>query len=110
MLRLLTRTVLKLRKTSAAGADFARVPQQRRQNLDRVPAPGGKIPLHDYSRPHLACSPTGETRTRLAKKDRKLPNRQSRLKPEHETHLVKGSLAAHPQFPAKLRSQPLRHL
>src|SRR5215831_13114092 len=110
MLRLLTRMVLKQRKTSAAGADFARAPQQRRQNLDRVPAPGDKIPRHDYSRPHLACSPTGETHIRLSKKDRKLPYRQSRLRPEREIHLAKGSLATHPQFPVKLRSQLLRHL
>src|SRR5262249_4632951 len=110
MLRLLTRTVLKQRKTSAAGAGFARVPQQRRQNLDRVPAPGGKIPLHDYSRPHLACSPTGETHTRLSKKNRKLPYRQCRLRPEREIHLVKGSLATHPQFSVKLRSQLPRYL
>src|SRR5215510_12254116 len=98
MLRLLTRTVLKQRKTSAAGADFARVPRQRRQNLDRVPAPGGKIPLHDYSSPHLARSPTGETHTRLSKKDRKLPYRQSRLRPKYGIRLVKDWLATRPQF------------
>src|SRR5262249_10763663 len=110
MLRLLTRMVLGKRKTSAAGADFARAPLQRRQNLDRVPAPGGKIPRHDYSRPHPACSPTDETHTRLSKKDRKLQHRASRLRPEHEIHLVTGSLAARPQFPAKLRFQPPRYL
>src|SRR5262245_35150138 len=110
MLRLLARMVLGERKTSAAGADFARVPQQRRQNLDRVPAPGGKIPRHDYSRPHRPCSPTDETHTRLSKKDRKLPDRQFRLRPEREIHLAKASLATPPQFLVKLRSQPLRHL
>src|SRR4030095_11954556 len=110
MLRPLTGTVLGERKTSAAGADFARVPQRRRQNLDPVPAPGGKIPLHDYSHPHPPCSPTDETHTHLSKKDRKLPHRPSRLRPEHEIHLVKGSLAAHRQFPVKLRSQPPRYL
>src|SRR5262245_45407450 len=110
MLRLLTRMVLGERKTNAAGADFARAPQQRRQNLDRVPAPGGKIPRHDYSRPHLPCPPTDETHTRLSKKDHKLPHRQSRQRPEREIHLVKGSLATPPQFPAKLRSQPPRYL
>src|SRR5215510_12688074 len=110
MLRLLTRMALGERKTSAAGADFAQPPQQRRQNLDRVPAPGGKIPRRDYSRPHPACSPTDETHTRLSKKDRKLQHRQSRLRPEREIHLVKGSLATRPQFPVKLRSQLLRHL
>src|SRR5215467_874717 len=110
MLRLLTRMVLGERKTSAAGADFARAPQQRRQNLDPVRAPGGKIPRHDYSRPRPPCSPTDETHTHLSKKDRKLPHCQSRLRPEREIHLVKGSLAARPQFLAKLRSLPLRHL
>src|SRR5262245_26771180 len=110
MLRLLTRMVLGERKTSAAGADFARAPQQRRQNLDRVPTPGGKIPPHDYSRSHPPSSPTDETHTRLSKKDRKLPHRQSRLRPEHEIHLVKGSLAAHRQFLAKLRFLLPRYL
>src|ERR1043166_6861381 len=110
MLRLLTRMVLGKRKTSAAGADFARVPQRRRQNLDRVPTPGGKIPLHDYSRPHLPCSPTDETHTRLSKRDRKLLHRQSRLRPEHEIRLVKGSLETRPQFPVKLRFRPPRYL
>src|SRR4030095_15449792 len=110
MLRPLTGTVLGERKTSAAGADFARAPQQRRQNSDRVRAPGGKIPLHDYSHPHPPCSPIDETHTHLSKKDRKLPHRPSRLRPEHEIHLVKGSLAARPQFLVKLRSQPPRYL
>src|SRR5215831_17248086 len=110
MLRLLTRMALGERKTSAVGADFARAPLQRRQNLDRVPAPGGKIPRHDYSRPHPACSPTDETHTRLSKKDRKLQRRRFRLRPGREIHLAKASLAAPPQFPVKLRSRPLRHL
>src|SRR4029453_19541213 len=110
MLRPLTGTVLGEKKTSAALADFARVPQRRRQNLDPLLAPGDKIPRHDYSHPHPPCSPTDETHTHLSKKDRKLPHRPSRLRPKHEIHLVKGSLAPRPQFPVKLRSQPLRHL
>src|SRR4030095_3127386 len=109
MLRPLTGTVLGERKTSAAGADFARAPQQRRQNLDRVPAPGGKIPRHDYFGPHHPCSPTDETHSRLSKKDRKLQHRQFRLRPEREIHLAKDSLATPPQFPVKLRSQPPRY-
>src|SRR5215467_4410426 len=110
MLRLLTRMVLGKRKTSAVVADFARAPQQRQQNLDRVRAPGGKIPRRDYSRPHPACSPTDETHTRLSKKDRKLQHRRLRLRPEREIHLAKASLATPPQFPVKLRSQPPRYL
>src|SRR5215472_16301299 len=110
MLRLLTRMVLAEKKTSAVEADFARVPQQRRQNLDRVPAPGGKILRHDYSRPHPLCSPTDETHTRLSKKDRKLQHRQFRPRPKREIHLAKALLAMPPQFPVKLRSQPPRHL
>src|ERR1043166_10284238 len=110
MLHPLTGMVLGERKTSAAGADFARAPQQRRQSLDPVPAPGGRIPRHDYLRPHLPCSLTDETHTHLSKKDRKLPRRLSRLRPEREIHLVKGSLATPPQFPVKLRSQPPGYL
>src|SRR5215472_6052654 len=110
MLRLLTGMVLGERKTSAAGAEFARAPQQRRQSLDPVPAPGGKIPRHDYSRPHPLCSPTDETHTRLAKKDRKLPHRASRLRPKYGIRLAKDWLATRPQFPVKLRSQPPRYL
>src|SRR5262245_4601775 len=110
MLRLLTRMVLGKRKTSAVGADFARPLQQRRQNLDRAPAPGGKIPRQDYWRPHPPCSPTDKTHTRLSKKNRKLRHPQFRLRPEREIHLAKASLATHPQFPVKLRSQPPRYL
>src|SRR4030095_10806022 len=101
----------KEREYGGALADCARAPQQPRQNLDRVPAPAGKTRRHDRRPPRRPnCFRPDETHTRLAKKDRKLPHRASRLMPEHGIHWAKGLLATPPRFPVKPRSQPLRHL
>src|SRR5215475_16174553 len=98
------------RRTSAGIADYVRAPQRPQQNLDRAPALGGKMRRHDHKRRGTEHSRPGETRTHLARKDRKLLYHASRLRPEHEIRPAKDSLATRPQFLVKLRSQPLRHL
>src|SRR5262249_20927767 len=102
--------VPKPRQTSAARADCARAPQQPRQSLDRVPTPGGKRRRHDRRPPPPDCLRPDVTHTHLSKKDRKLLDPAFRLTSVRWIRLAKASLATHPQFPVKPRSQPLRHL
>src|SRR5947208_3905785 len=95
-------------RTSAAIAGCARVPQQPRQSLDRVPAPAGKTRRHDRRPPQFDWLRPGEAHTGLLKKHRKLPCQAFGLRLEHGIRLAKDSLATPPQFPVKPRSQPLR--
>src|SRR5439155_114447 len=102
--------VSKLKHTSVAIADCGRAPQQRGQILDPVSAPARKRRRHDHRRRWPERSQPGETHTRLSKKDRKLLDHVSRLRPERGIHLAKVSLATHPQFLVTLRSQPPRRV